>query len=295
MDEMQEIKIDSVISVAKQAGSIIMQELTTAIHVTEKTDESPVTQADKKADASIKQALRKITPDIPILSEEDTPEERAAAISSPFKWVVDPLDGTRTAIQYANGKQDHNQFGVHIALLHNGSPIAGVAYFPAMADGKGICYFTGDNGKAYKQTGDSAPKEIHVAKPPFKPEGMRAAVHVKPERRAATIANRAYVAVPGIGGQRICLVAEGAADIADMNDIPASHQDSHAYKQWDLAASHAILRAAGGDMVAADSKKPLNYANDVLNMPGAFAGGRETLKFLNFADLPPAGGGLQSL
>ena len=295
MVERQEIKIEPVITIARQAGRIILQELTSDIQVTSKGDKSPVTHADKMADAFIKAELHKLTPSIPILSEEDTPEERTAPKTSPFKWVVDPLDGTRTAIQYAQGKKDYNQFGVHIALLHNGLPIAGVAYFPAMEEGKGVCYFTGDNGNAYKQTGDAAPKTIHVAKPPFRSEGMRAAVHVKPERRQNTLANRSYVPVPGIGGQRICLVAEGVADIADMNDIPSEHQENYAYKQWDLAASHAILRAAGGELVAADSKLPLRYLSENLNMPGSFAAGRDTLKFLELADLPPAGGGLKGL
>ena len=277
-----------VIGTAREAGSAIMQQLTSGIYVENKSDATPVTAADKMADVIIKRGLRAITPTIPILSEEDTPEERSAQ-ASPIKWVVDPLDGTRTAIEYANGQKDHHQFGVHIALVQDGTPILGVAYFPAMAEGKGITYFTGDDGKAYKQTGAEAPKAISVFKPPFKAEGMRAAVHFHEDRRSETVGGRPYVSIPGVGGQRLCLVAEGAADIADMDDIPASLREKYAYKQWDLAASHAILKAAGGELVSVHTQKPVTYESADFRMPGAYAGGREVLKMLNLADLPAVG------
>lgn len=280
------IKIEDVIQTAKAAGAVIMQQLTSDLAVHNKGDASPVTAADKMADAIIKSGLRAIAPGIPILSEEDTPDERAAAQASTLKWVVDPLDGTKTAIDYANGHKDYDQFGVHIALVQNNIPILGVAYFPAMAEGKGVAYFTGNNGKAYKKIGEDAPKTIQVSKPPFKAGGLRASVHFHENRRAATFAGRSYVSVPGVGGQRLCMVAEGAADIADMNDIDRSFQGVYAYKQWDLAAAHAILKAAGGELVAADSKQPVMYDAPDFKMPGALAGGRETLNLLQFAHLP---------
>lgn len=200
--------------------------------------------------------------------------------------MIDPLDGTKTAIDYANGHKDYDQFGVHIALVQNDTPVLGVAFFPAMADGKGVAYFTGDDGKAYKQTGDAPPKAIQASKPPFKSEGLRAAVHFHENRRPDQIAGRDYIHVPGVGGQRLCLVAEGSADVADMNDIPLSHRGEYAYKQWDLAASHAVLKAAGGELVNAETQQPVTYDDPDFKMPGAVAGGRETLNLLQLANLP---------
>jgi 3'(2'), 5'-bisphosphate nucleotidase len=116
------------------------------------------------------------------------------------------------------------------------------------------------------------------------------AVHARAERRPHQIADRAYTPVAGVGGQRLCLVAEGAADVADMNDISSTLSDSHAYKQWDLAASHAIVRAAGGELVAMGDGQPVQYQDPEFKMPGAIAGGREMLHLLQLAKLPNAAG-----
>jgi 3'(2'), 5'-bisphosphate nucleotidase len=285
VNQPSQIPVQPVIEAAKEAGAAILQHLTSNLVVDSKHDASPVTAADKDADAIIKRHLRAIAPSIPILSEEDTPEERASVEASDVKWVIDPLDGTKTAIDYANGHKDYDQFGVHIALVQNDTPVMGVAFFPAMAGGKGVAYFTGDDGKAYRQIGDAAPKAIQVSKPPFKAEGLRAAVHFHEVRRPHNIAGRDYAHVPGVGGQRLCLVADGAADVADMNDIPLFHRGKYAYKQWDLAASHAVLKAAGGELVDTETKQPVTYNSPDFEMPGAVAGGRETLNLLQLANL----------
>jgi 3'(2'), 5'-bisphosphate nucleotidase len=161
--------IQGVVAIAKEAGAAILRELALDVTVDSKGDGSPVTNADKAADAVIRRGLKQLTPDIPVISEEDTPQERAAANASALRWIVDPLDGTRTALRYAAGRKDYNQFGVHIGLVRGNVPIAGVAYFPAMTDGRGTVYFTGDDGKAYKQVGDDAAKCIQVSRPPLQP------------------------------------------------------------------------------------------------------------------------------
>ena len=287
---MSRVAVAPVVAAARAAGAVILQELQRDLHAVVKSDGSPVTDADKKADAMIKAHLRALTPDIPVASEENDAAEWQAVKGHTLRWIVDPLDGTRTALGYAAGHKDHDQFGVHIALVDGDVPVLGVAYFPAMADGKGVAYFTGDDGKAYKQVGDATPQRIQVSKPPFKAEGLRAAVHFHPERRPAEIAGRAYRAVAGVGGQRICLVAEGAADVADMNDIPETHRGGYAYKQWDVAASHAILNAAGGALVSVADKAPISYPADATTIPGAVAGGDDTLRLLGLGNVPPRHG-----
>lgn len=285
--ENTNIAIQEVVAIAREAGAEIMRKLTPDIAVHAKEDQSFVTAADAAADAVIKARLRALTPRIPIVSEEDTMAEKRDVPENTLRWVVDPLDGTNTAIEYAKGCKECAQFGVHIALVQGAVPLKGVAFFPAMEEGKGIAYFTGDDGKAYKQKGDAVPRKIHVSRPPFKSEGLRAAVHFHESRRANnTIGGRVYVPVCGVGGQRICLVAEGAADIADMNDIPTDSRGEYAYKQWDLAAAHAILRAAGGELVSAQTQEPIHYSPAASpEMPGAFGGGIETLNFLRLANM----------
>lgn len=269
-----------VVSIAKDAGAAILQQLRSGIAVDRKRDDSPVTAADTDSNTIIKEGLRRLTPHIPIVSEEDAQEQRAAAATSALHWVIDPLDGTKTAIKYADGHHDHDQFGVHIGLVKGNTPIAGVAFFPAMEKGKSVVYFTDDDGRAYKQTGTDTPRQIQVSKPPLREGKLRAAVHAKEDRRPETLAGRSYIPVPGVGGQRVCLVAEGAADLGDMNDIPEGLRGRYAYKHWDLAASHAILRAAGGELVHAETKKPVTYDDPEQKLPGALAGGKETLKLL---------------
>ena len=286
------IKIDPLLAAAKEAGAAIMQHLTVALEEEFKKDAqgsvSRVTKADRAANEIIKLRLQEIAPGIPILSEEDTLEQREKANASPLKWVVDPLDGTNTAWRYAQGDHQCNQFGVHIALVENGVPVLGVVFCPAMENGKGVAYFTGHGGgKAYKQIGDEMPRAIHVSKPPLRRD-LRAAVHAKPERRPEKMAGNTYVPVPGVGGQRLCLVAEGAADLVDMDDIPLEKRDTHAYKQWDLAAANAILNAAGGALIDAQTKLPVMYNSADFTMPGTIGGGRGILAALRIAELQPA-------
>lgn len=286
------IPFDKVIEAIQKAGAGILTDLNAeTLAIETKADESSVTDADKNAHRSIVASLAELTPDIPVLSEEGTDEEQARALASPIRWITDPLDGTRTAIGYAEGKKNHDEFGVHLALVVGDAPIFGVAHFPAMQNGEGVTYYSSPDGKAaYKQTGNQPPKPIHVSRPPIKQEaGLRAAVHHVEGRRPTEIAGRPYTPIPGVGGQRLCLVAEGSADIADMNDISIDAQTTHAYKQWDVAAAHAILKAAGGELVAVANKKPVTYATDDMKVPPCYGGGVEMLKLLEIGDLPPKG------
>ncbi len=278
MSPTVDVDIFEVVAAAKHAGRAIMEQLSSGVQVDYKNDDSPVTLADKAADAVIKQHLRRLTPTIAILSEEDTPQERAAAQASSIKWILDPLDGTKTAIKYARGAEDRDQFGVNISLVENNVPIRGVAHFPAMENGAGVTYFTGNDGKAYKQVGDDTPQLIRVSTPPFKHGTLRASVHHHEHRRPERIANRAYIAKPSVGGHRICLAAEGVVDIADMTDLAAPY----AYKQWDLAAAHAIIMAAGGDLVS-DGKR-VTYDRPDYTMPVCLAAGDATLKELGLTN-----------
>ena len=118
--------IQSVIKIAKQAGLVIMDVYKTDFDIQIKSDKSPVTEADTRANKIIFDGLLKIAPDIPILSEEgrDIPYEERSNWES--FWLVDPLDGTKEYIK------KNDEFTVNIAYMQNNLPIFGVVYAPAL-------------------------------------------------------------------------------------------------------------------------------------------------------------------
>ena len=118
--------IYNVIKIAKKAGTAIMDVYVSDFDIQIKDDRSPLTEADKRADAIINEGLKKVAPDVPVLSEEgrDIPFDERSIWES--YWLVDPLDGTKDFIK-KNG-----EFTVNIALVENQSPIFGVVYAPAI-------------------------------------------------------------------------------------------------------------------------------------------------------------------
>ena len=116
--------LEPVIAIAKAAGAAIMQVYSTDFSVVKKDDNTPLTQADLAAHHLIVSALNKLTPDIPILSEESEAVDYETRKNWPRYWLIDPLDGTREFVK-RNG-----EFTVNIALIENGMPILGVIYVP---------------------------------------------------------------------------------------------------------------------------------------------------------------------
>ncbi|MBC7906528.1 MAG: 3'(2'),5'-bisphosphate nucleotidase CysQ, partial [Rhodospirillaceae bacterium] len=110
---------------ARQAGAAIMEVYATDFTVERKGDDSPVTEADQKAEALILPGLRALTPNIPIVAEEEAAAGRIPDVGDTF-WLVDPLDGTKEFIK-KNG-----EFTVNIGLIAEGRPVAGVVFAPAL-------------------------------------------------------------------------------------------------------------------------------------------------------------------
>src|SRR5437867_3942730 len=106
-----------VVDLAERAGVLISQVYKGKIDVFKKADDSPVTQADHQSHFFLKEGLEKLTPEIPILSEED---EKSWTIKSPFYWLIDPLDGTKGFIQKTG------EFCINIALMENDHPVFGL-------------------------------------------------------------------------------------------------------------------------------------------------------------------------
>lgn len=270
MADYKDLQIARVIAVARKAGAVIMGYRGT-VTPEHKHDGSPVTQADKEASRIIIEGLRAVTPDIPVISEEAPQQDNAAALQSPVRWVTDPLDGTKSFLR------GHDGFGVHIALVDRDEAVKGVIYFPA----KDELYYTGDDGNAYKQKGALPSQQIAVVSD-INGRDLRAAVHYKDERRPQDICGHFYDAVCGVGSGRICLVAEGRADIGWMT----REGTEWAYSHWDVAASHALLKAAGGSFIEIATRREVTYGNENFGVPNAVAGHRDVLQKL----MPPAAG-----
>jgi 3'(2'), 5'-bisphosphate nucleotidase len=241
MKDVAELKTlhAALLDIVRDAGKCVMDVYATDFEVTDKSDNSPVTQADKKADEVIVARLKALTPDIFIVSEESTEAGQRPADGAPF-WLVDPLDGTKEFIN-RNG-----EFTVNIALIENGQPVLGVVLAPALGR-----LFSGIAGVgAWLEDADGA-REIGCRVPPA--EGLTVVAsrsHGDAAALDAYLAGRKVADLRNAGSSlKICLVAAGEADV-----YPRLGRTM----EWDIAAGHAVLVAAGGRIEQVDGS-PFSY------------------------------------
>jgi len=243
------IDINKVCTIAKAAGAAIMEIYTGEIEIEYKDDRSPLTAADKASHAVIVAGLEQAFPEIPILSEE------GAAISYEERkqwsrfWLVDPLDGTKEFIK-RNG-----EFTVNIALIEDDVPVAGVVYVPAQE--KMYCGMVGEG--AWVQIGAGEPVAIKVREPDHE-AGLTVVMsrsHPSPELEAYLKAIRIAEALPVGSSLKLCVVAEGLADL---------YPRLGPTMEWDTAAGHAVAEAAGAKVTTPEGK-PLSYNKENLLNP----------------------------
>lgn len=220
--------IPGLIDIVNKAASEILEvyhDETLFKEIERKADYSPVTLADKRANQIIVDGLSKLTPEIPIISEEgkNIPfEERQNWTKF---WLVDPLDGTKEFIK-RNG-----QFTVNIALIDNGIPVLGIIQIPV----SGIIYY-GENGKAYKIV-DNQHIKIGVNNKKTDLISIGSSSHAS-ETESNFLQQFNITQHTKAGSSlKFCYVADGQADIY-YREGPTM--------EWDTAAGHAIILAAGG-------------------------------------------------
>jgi 3'(2'), 5'-bisphosphate nucleotidase len=215
--------------------------------VQSKTDESPVTLADMRAERVITAGLRAATPDIPVIAEE---EVAAGLVTNPGVeyWLVDPLDGTR---EFAARRPE---FAVNIGLVRNGRAVLGAVGSPAT----GEIYYGITGIGAWKQTGDET-RPITVRPPPVRGLTVMASRHYADDPAlAAFLAGYKIASVTNIGSAlKFCRLAEGLADL-----YPRLGRTM----EWDTAAPQAVLEAAGGSVLTADGT-PLRYGKPGFENP----------------------------
>ncbi len=238
------MNIQQLLDIAHAAGDKILEVYgRDDFGVRVKSDDSPLTEADLAAHHTIVAGLEALDKSVPILSEESAKIDWSVRQQWDRYWLVDPLDGTKEFVK-RNG-----EFTVNIALIENHQPVFGIVYAPVLD----VTYYT-DQGKAWKLTGrDSAKAEQirvkpHQADEIWKVVGSRSHAGDSLVAYLETLGEHEMVSMGS--SLKLCLVAEGAAHIYPRLGLTS---------EWDTGASHAVVNAAGGRVVVADSDEPLLY------------------------------------
>lgn len=218
--------LEQICQLAREAGEAIMQvyDGQAPLDVSHKSDDSPVTAADIAAHKVIMQGLNSLTPDVPVLSEEDPAGWEVRQHWQRY-WLVDPLDGTKEFIK-RNG-----EFTVNIALIDNGVPVLGVVYAPAI----GVMYSAAE-GKAWKEEGGHQEQiQVRDARPPLV---VISRSHASSDEELKEYLNQiGEHQTTAIGSSlKFCLVAEGKAQL---------YPRFGPTNIWDTGAGHAVAIAAG--------------------------------------------------
>lgn len=239
--------LPTVKQIALEAGEVILGFYRDGFTVEGKADGSPVTAADKAADDLIVARLMALAPDIPVVSEEAYAAGVRNDVSGGQFWLVDPLDGTKEFVS-RNG-----EFTVNIGLIDKGVPVLGVIFVPVT----GMLYWGSADAGAGKADATGEAAAIHAR--PAPEDGLTVAA----SRSHRNPALEAYLKTIPMKDQQVagsslkfCLVAEGRADLYPRTGPTC---------EWDTAAGHAIVLAAGGRVELMDGT-PLPYGKpDFLN------------------------------
>ncbi|MDX5364322.1 MAG: 3'(2'),5'-bisphosphate nucleotidase CysQ [Pseudazoarcus pumilus] len=244
--------LEHVVSTARSAGRVILDIYATDFEVCMKGDDSPVTAADTRAEAVIVSMLAQVTGDIPVVAEETAAAGQAAA-DQRF-WLIDPLDGTREFIS-RNG-----EFTINIALIERGIPILGVVFAPALDR-----LFAGAIGTGAFVEEGGLRRSIHTRQPPARGLTVVASrSHGDPETLATFLQGYPISELKFVGSSlKLCLIAAGEADL-----YPRLGRTM----EWDIAAGHAVLTAAGGQLYSLTGE-PLYYGKAGFENPHFIARG----------------------
>jgi 3'(2'), 5'-bisphosphate nucleotidase len=246
--------VDPVRKLALRAGEVILEVYAADDPgAREKSDRTPVTEADLRAEAVILAGLADLAPDVPVVAEESVAAGRIPADLGTAFWLVDPLDGTKEFLS-RNG-----EFTVNIALVEDGVPVLGVVHAPAI----GLTYI-GAPGLA-ERTDAEGSHRLEVV--PAPDAGFRALVsrsHLDPDTEKWLAGLRVSSFVQAGSSLKFCRIAEGAADV-----YPRFGRTM----EWDIAAGHAVVRAAGGTVRTA-AGPPLEYGKSGFENPPFVAYGR---------------------
>jgi 3'(2'), 5'-bisphosphate nucleotidase len=230
-----------VIDIARRAGAAILDVYESGeVAVVNKADGSKLTQADLRAHHTIVEGLHALTPDWPVLSEESAKIEFSERAHWSRYWLVDPLDGTREFLS-RNG-----EFTVNIALIDGHDPVLGVVYAPA----RRLLYYGIPGAGAYRAYADEPARPIVVKRHAASPVRIVGSRSHRGDSLDSLLAHLGSYELVAVGSSlKLCMVAEGSADL---------YARLGATSEWDTAAAHAVVLAAGG-FVTSTAGTPLTY------------------------------------
>ena len=230
---LDQIDIQDIVIIAKDAGQAIMEIYIQDFAVEFKTDNSPLTIADRKANEIIVTSLNRLPVNtllkqrIPILSEEGRNVPYDERKNWDYFWLIDPLDGTKEFVK-RNG-----EFTINIALIHNKTPVLGVVYSPVL----NVCYWAKSNEGAFKD-GKKLPLKTKRQRDVYKIVASRSHMSSETKDFIEAIDTDKEKVIVSIGSSlKICLVAEGEANI---------YPRLGPTMEWDTAAAHAIVNESDG-------------------------------------------------
>ena len=210
----------------RDAGNIAMKHYKGDINIDTKSDNSPVTNADIEVNSFILKGLAKISPDIPVVAEENHPEDNHKHITAKRFWCVDPIDGTKGYINHTD------EFTVNIGLVLNNKTVQGFIYSPCSDE----LYFN-EGRNAYKEMSKSKSQLIKCRSIPD--SGARLLMSTRYTDEALHLFKDIEIeeSLPIGSAVKFCIIAEGLAD---------GYPRIGPTCEWDTAAGQAIVEAAGG-------------------------------------------------
>jgi len=237
---------EAIVSAAIEAGKVVHNIYRKGFEVGRRADESPVTDADHAAEALILSRLRTVAPEIPIIAEEEVAAGRIPTVGTEF-FLVDPLDGTKEFIQ------KRGDFTVNIALVRDRLPVLGVVYAPA----KSTLFAGNVSARSAFRSDENTDSPARAPRRPIKVRAVpKSGVTAVSSRSHSTPETDAYLSRCNVSDRvsigsslKFCLVAGGEADL---------YPRLGPTMEWDTAAGHAVLLAAGGS-VWAPGGTPLVY------------------------------------
>lgn len=243
--------LQGMINAAREAGTVILEVYKSdAFEVQLKSDDSPLTLADQRSNDLIMEHLKKLLPDVPIISEETKMQPYEVRQNYDTFWMVDPLDGTKEFIK-RNG-----EFTVNIALGRGNKILAGVIYVPVL----GEMFFAAEAFGAYK--GDINDRtRIHAAGYHPSETGLVIAV------------SRSHLSEPTQAFLRSLESPETLASGSSLKFMRLADGTAHIYPrlgptmEWDTAAAQIILEEAGGSVLTWEGQGPLKYNKENLLNP----------------------------
>ena len=258
-----EAELNAAIEAVKLAQVHILKVYATPFEVEIKSDDSPVTAADKGADDILRAYLGKRFPAYGFLTEEsqDTDERFAKE----YIWIIDPVDGTKEFVS-RNG-----QFTTNVALAKNGEVVLGVINAPTL----GICYYAIKGEGAFRIEKDGKVTPIHVSSRDDHLRALRSISFFKEEEKKFMEEHAvSFEGEPRMVGAalKFCAIAEGSADFF--------YRCSSGTKEWDVASGDLIVKEAGGYMAEPDGHEFTYNRKDVYNRKGYVVANKKENAFI---------------